>query len=368
MPREKPPKPYVDFPLYAHANGQWAKKIRGKTRFFGAWNDWRAALKEYELTRDIDPTPDALDLDDLVNLFLGARKKDVEAGEIKMDTWKEYRRACAMCLDILGRTVLVEDLRTSHFVALRQQLAKEIQQPATLRNVLVKLRVLFKWAYDSDHCEQPLRYRDALKRPPVRLLREARNASQKKLYTHKEVCALLAVNAPWMKAAIYLGINGGFGNRDICEIRWTDIQGDWLIMAREKTAINRRVHLWPETLKALTAIKTDSPWVFCGERGQQLGQGESNATPIGALFRKHLTAAGIDVKDGKPVTSGRGFYTLRHTYRTIADGAKDRGAVRFTMGHADGSIDDAYIEDIADERLMAVSAIVRKWLKQNAQC
>jgi integrase len=59
---------------------------------------------------------------------------------------------------------------------------------------------------------------------------------------------------------------------------------------------------------------------------------------------------------------GLGFYTLRHTFRTVADESKDQPAVDFIMGHEVPHMSAVYRETISDARLKAVAEQVRKWL------
>jgi hypothetical protein len=43
---EKPTKPRVDLPLFPHAAGRWAKKIKEKLHYFGPWADPDAAFAQ----------------------------------------------------------------------------------------------------------------------------------------------------------------------------------------------------------------------------------------------------------------------------------------------------------------------------------
>jgi len=71
-------------------------------------------------------------------------------------------------------------------------------------------------------------------------------------------------------------------------------------------------------------------------------------------MRKLLNKLGIDGQ--------RNFYTLRHTFRTVADESKDQPAVDFVVGHVDASMAGRYRERIDDSRLRAVTEYVRAWL------
>jgi hypothetical protein len=81
----KPAKPYKDFPLFPHATGRWAKKIRGKFHYFGPWSNLDAALQRYLGERDdlyAGRTPrasqDGLTIRELVNKYLTAKTRQRE--------------------------------------------------------------------------------------------------------------------------------------------------------------------------------------------------------------------------------------------------------------------------------------------------
>jgi hypothetical protein len=100
-PRSKPAKPYPEFPLFAHAAGVWAKKIRGKLQYFGPWDDPDVALKKYLEQKDAlhagrkpREASDGTTIKELVNHFLNAKQALVDAGELSPRTWADYKGAC----------------------------------------------------------------------------------------------------------------------------------------------------------------------------------------------------------------------------------------------------------------------------------
>ena len=113
----KPKKPYTDFPLFPHATGRWAKKIRGKLHYFGPWNDADSALKKYLTQRDdlqagrtLRSGGGGLSIRDLVNRFLTAKQHLVETQELMPRTFRDYHTTCELIIDHFGKSrVLTED-------------------------------------------------------------------------------------------------------------------------------------------------------------------------------------------------------------------------------------------------------------------
>lgn len=97
----RPAKPNPDFPLYAHKSGRWAKKIFGKTHFFGPWRDPHQALTRYLAEKDdlesgrqvraSVRSGDALTVKKMVAAYLEAKKLSVECGDMTRRTLCEYK-------------------------------------------------------------------------------------------------------------------------------------------------------------------------------------------------------------------------------------------------------------------------------------
>ena len=169
-----------------------------------------------------------------------------------------------------------------------------------------------------------------------------------------------------LKAMLLLGINCGFGNNDCgtLPLSAVDLDGGMIDFARPKTGMPRRCSLWPETVAAIREALDARPTpkneqhaglVFITKYGLSWAKDTPDG-PVSKETKKLLIALGINGR------KGLGFYTLRHTFRTVADAAKDQPAADYIMGHEVAHMSSVYRETISDERLKAVSDHVRKWL------
>lgn len=398
----KPAKPYKDFPLFPHASGRWAKKIKGKLNYFGRWGTKQGgkivqvedveasaleAARVYELQREAlqaGRTPRPVDdagytMRDLANEFLTSKSNKLESGELSRHTFSDYQRTCKRMIEHFGRMRRVDDLGPDDFETYRKKLAKEFSI-VTLKNEINRCRIVCRWAYKSKKIKEEVAFGESFEKPSARMLRKSRNEAGPRLFRADELRRIIEASDPWMRAMVLLGINGGLGNTDIANLPKSaiDFDGGWLNYPRPKTEIQRRIPLWPETIATLReAIDTrpaakspeDSGMAFLtvqGNRWVRIQPSKSNpqqfvtintvAHRFGALLKK----LGI---------SGRhrlGFYTLRHTFETQGGESKDEVAVDAIMGHVDNSMAAVYREQISDDRLRSVTDHVHGWLFSDA--
>jgi hypothetical protein len=163
--------------LFPHATGRWAKKIRGKLHYFGKWADPDAALQRYVEERDdlyAGRKPrrkrDGLIVKDLVNTFLLAKKARVDAGELALGTFGDQQETCQRVLLVFGGDRLVDDLAADDFETLRTQIAKTYGKLS--RKVEIRLvRSIFRYAYEANLIEKPVRFGPGFVGPSRRELR-----------------------------------------------------------------------------------------------------------------------------------------------------------------------------------------------------
>jgi len=369
----KPKKPRPDFPLYAHASGQWAKRIQGTLHYFGTWSNPQAALEKYVQEKDdlyAGRTPsngDGLALRELVNHFLTEKKSRVSTGEITERTFQDYHDICKRVLKVLGKNTHVESLRPIDFAKLRADFAKT-HGAVTLWGDVSRTRVLFNYAVANFNTR--VNYGQSFAKPTRTVLRRLRHQKPPRVFTAPEMRAIIKAAGVQLSAMIYLGINCGFGNMDcaLLPLSVVDLPNGWVTFPRPKTGIARRCPLWPETVKAINAViaKRRTPIaslddrVFITKYGNTWEPKTIRDNPVGKEFTKLLKELELHRK-------GVGFYALRHVFQTIGGQTRDKDAVRAIMGHAEDANDMSavYNEELIDDaRLKAVTEHIRAWLRK----
>lgn len=390
-PGRKFPKPYKGFPLSAHVHtNRWYKKIKGQRHYFGPLDDWKAALARYEYEAPywadgatpppMGEKPDtSTGVRGVINAFMDAKARQVEAGEMTGRTLAEYHAVAKVIAATFGTRRSIETLTPDDFGKLRAALAKRHASPTTLGNVITRARSIFKFAVDNGITDKATKYGTQFGKPKRRAVKLARREKAHQFFEPGEIHAMLAVADAPLRAMLLLGANCGLGNDDINNLTVDDLDlsAGLLDLYRRKTGEERRAVLWPETAEAVAEALHVRPEphdaalearVFITTHGREWVRTTIHYDPTGPRVVRSDNVAqrfGKLRAKAKVLGEGRGFYTIRHTFRTVADAVPDRPAVDLTMGHESAAdIRTAYVDprSISAERLRAVADHVHAWL------
>ncbi len=168
---------------------------------------------------------------------------------------------------------------------------------------------------------------------------------------------------------VLLAANCAFGQTDLANLPTcaVDMDAGWINFARVKTAVPRRIPLWPETVAAIrewlpmrpkAKDPEDSKLLFRTCRGAPwvtVSLSGTTKDAIGKDFKILLVKLGMK-------RSRLSFYGLRHGFETVAGETADQVAVDSIMGHVPQEMSATYRERISDDRLRRVVNFVRSWM------
>jgi integrase len=419
----KPEKPYPEFPLYPHGNGQWAAKVNGKREYFGPWSDPDAALKRYDArvtpggkpaksgplyrhasgqwakkingqtvyfgndkaearrrlkdmegNGQVQAAPGQLTLLELVNRFLTTKKNQVAQKRLKQRTWDDYKEVCDMLIEQFGENRAVASLGPTDFESLLDAYNSDSPKGlVSIADIIIRVRAVFNYGSRNGH-HGPVTFGDAFRKPSKAELRKERQSKPKKLFEPGEIRALLKVATPALKAMILLAVNCGFNNRDcaVLEERYIDFDKRWIDYGRPKTGVHRRAPLWKATVKAIQAALKARPKPKDDEHKDRVF-----ITKFGDTWEAQSAITGEIAKLIKPLRDRAlkqnrrlCFGALRHTFQTIGNRARDKDATRCIMGHSPlvGDMSAEYTEELPDDaRLRSVVNYVWGWLRSKSR-
>jgi len=309
---------------------------------------------------------DTITVGELCEHFLHHKRTMVSIGELCERTIEHYERAATALIQRIGADSIAADLLPDDFLEIRAHYA-ESWGPHRLMNLIQSIRSIFKYGYDCGLLDRPMRFGPGFKRPAAKLFRRARREAGIKMFEAEELRAIIEAAQPRVRPMILLGINCGLGNSDCGRLHFENLDLDKGILdyPRPKTECDRRAFLWPETVIAIrraitlrnapispdlkeAVFLTGKGYCWCDSWG---------SSSLGKEFDKTVKRAGIEQR-------GRCFYTLRRTFRTVADEVGDQPAAMLIMGHLASSTDMSaiYRQRISDDRLRIVADYVRGWL------
>lgn len=297
--------------------------------------------------------PDVMTLRDLANAYESQVRNNVKRGRIKVRHQQDVHRTLVFLLKRFGPERPVDAVHVSDWTAWANDM-RDRWNDTTMSNHVKRIRTAFNWAYQSALIDKPMRFGPEFKTRVARKPKDTYNAA--------EIRTLIDHGSVALRAMVLLGINGGYGNTDCSALTIPEVQGDVIETPRKKTQIARCVPLWGRTASTVAeaievrprpASRSYAAHVFLTKRGQPWVDRERGRDAVSQQFGKLATACGV---------RSLGFYALRRTFRTVADGAGDQRAADVVMGHVTPGMSGVYVQSVERARLDAVVGHVEDWL------
>jgi len=144
---------HPDFPLFPHQSGYWAKKVRGRIRYYGKIADdpkGEAALIEWDRVKDArlagrEPRPkvEGITVGELCDRFLQGKELLLNNGEIARLTFRDYKKVTDRLVTYFdGGKRVAADLGPDDFTALRADYSKR-NGMVSLANFIQRVRSVF---------------------------------------------------------------------------------------------------------------------------------------------------------------------------------------------------------------------------------
>jgi integrase len=385
---DKPEKPYAAFPLTPHNSGKWAKKIRGKSYYFGRWEDPDGALREYNGVKDsllagrkpVSSSPASKTVRELFNAFLDRQLARVDAGRLEPRSYQDNRSALQEFARAVGPARVFGELKPADFGSARSSFAGHLGPHALSRSV-THVKSAINYGIKNGLIVPPILFGDRFDKETKKTLRmnnrKQTYISGKKLFSPRECRMILDAADEPLRTMVLLGLNCGFYAVDIAglPVAALDLDNAWVEFPRQKTEVDRMSPLWPETVMGLRKAiggrnapkhaddagtlfitKYGNRWMHNKVHRDETGISKvSRVDAISQRFHKLLVQLGID----RPRI---GFSALRHTFRTVAEQVQDTNAARLIMGHSFPAMEEFYVRDVAKKRLGKVVNHVRQIL------
>jgi len=325
-------KPYPEFPLTKHRNGQWCKKIRGKLHYFGILSDWETALKTYLASVDylkagLTPPSKVETIAEVLAMVLQDKEGESDSELFSRGHFVNQRACVKRLLKCLARGAQ-PTMPPTEWAAARARLAKLVA-PTTLNTTISILNSLFGYAVQMGYLDSLPKFGPGWTKATHRQVRE-HLAKRDRIVTPARFKDLLSIATLEQRGWLYLGLNCGFGPVDVSTLNLTHVTGNVIQLPRPKTGTHREAWLWPETREAI-----------------------EDMIPYG-VTAKRISQVMADLM--KPNT----MYDLRHTFATTADQFADSRAVDVVMGHSDGSVKATYRHGVDADRIKKACEFVRK--------